>query len=123
MRRTLLAAGVSLSLVAPSLADPAQTLTPATMHKLPSVKSHIVQHIPAAAQIDVSSCAGGWCYGSWRDLFGYIPAGAVAGGPPPVEVAPAAPPLVVAPSVVVGPTWGWGGPYVGGGWGYGWRRW
>jgi hypothetical protein len=110
-----------LGVVTPGLAEPAQTAIPATMHSLPSVKSRVVQHIPANAEIDVSSCAGGWCYGSWRDRFGYVPAGAVAVGPPagggfpPVAMAP--------PPVVVGPAFGWGGPYVGGAWGYGWRRW
>ena len=112
MRNVLLAAGFSLALAAPALAAPAVTMTPATMRRAPSVRSHIVQEIPPNAQIDLQGCTGGWCYASWRDLFGYIPAESVAGdGPPPVRPAP---PVVVAP---------WGGPYVGFGWGYGWRRW
>jgi hypothetical protein len=86
------------------------------MHRAPSVHSHIVQEIPANAQIDLQTCAAGWCYASWRNLFGYIPAASVAGEPPPLV---ARPPVVVAPSVVVGPTWGWGGPYIG----FGWGRW
>jgi hypothetical protein len=119
LRCSLLTAGLCLCFVAPGLADPAQTAIPATMRRLPSVKAHIVQHIPANAEIDVSSCAGGWCYGSWRNLFGYIPARAVEAGPP---VAMGPPPFAVAPPVV-GPAFGWGGPYAGASWGYGWRRW
>jgi len=119
LRNVLLAAGLSLALAAPALAAPAVTVTPAIMHRAPSVRSHIVQEIPANAQIDLQGCTGGWCYASWRDLFGYIPSEAVAGDAPPVA---AGPPVVVAPSVVA-PAWGWGGPYVGFGWGYGWRRW
>jgi len=97
-----------------ALADPAITVAPATMHRTPNFHSRIVQHVPANAQIDLEGCTGGWCYASWRDLFGYIRAEALAGD---------APPVAVAPPVVVAPTWGWGGPYVGFGWGYGWRRW
>ena len=120
MRDILIAACFALAFAAPALAAPALTVTPAIMHRGPSVRSHIVQEIPANAQIDLQSCTGGWCYASWRDLFGYVPADAVAGGPPPLAAAP--PAVVVAPTVVA-PAWGWGGPYMGFGWGYGWRRW
>jgi hypothetical protein len=97
------------------------------MRKMPSLRSSVVQRIPADSEIDVSRCGGGWCYASWRNLFGYVPAAAVftrapGGAVPPVAMAP--PPLLVAPPpVIVAPEWGWGGPYVGVGWGYGWRRW
>ena len=114
MRRSLLAAALGLGLAAPATADPAQTSAPVTMRAAPTVRSHIVQHIPANAEIDLTNCDGDWCYASWRNLFGYIPAVAVAAGPPPGG---APPPVVVAPA------WGWGGPFIGGGWGYGWRRW
>ena len=86
--------------------------------------------VPANAQIDIQSCGGDWCYGSWRGLYGFLPSFAVAQGGPPPGVAPPPPPLVFAPPpppvvvttpLVVGPVWG--GPYVGGAWGYGWRRW
>ncbi len=117
----LLVTGMCLGFVAPSLADPAETAIPATMRRLPSVKSRIVQRIPANAEIDVSHCAGGWCYGSWRNLFGYIPARAVAAGPPPDGGFP--PVAMAPPPVVVAPAFGWSGPYVGATWGYGWRRW
>ena len=53
---------------------------PAAMRRAPSAHSHIVQTIPANAQIDVENCSGGWCYASWRNLFGYVPAFAVAQG-------------------------------------------
>ena len=125
LRRSLVAALACLNLAGPSFAEPSQTIAPATMRKMPSANSRVVQHIPADAEIDVSRCGGGWCYGSWRNLFGYIPADAVVAGPPGVEapVAMAPPVAVAAPPVVVGPAWGWGGPYVGFGWGYRWRRW
>jgi hypothetical protein len=123
MRRLLFAAAACLGFVGPSLAEPGQTEAPTTMRKMPSVRSGVVQRIPADAEIDVSRCGGGWCYASWRNLFGYIPAFTVAeAGPPPMSPPP--PPIVVtAPPIVVAPAFGWGGPYVGGGWGYGWRNW
>ncbi len=122
--RSLLAAALCAGVVAPCLADPAITTASSAMRRAPTAHSRIVQMVPAEAQIDLQNCTGGWCYGSWRNLFGWIPSFAVAqAGPPPAAVAP--PPVVVAPPVVVGvaPAWGWGGPYVGGGWGWGWRRW
>ena len=112
-----------LSFAGPSFAEPGQTIAAATMRKMPSVSSRVVQHIPAYAQIDLSHCGGGWCYGSWRNLFGYIPADAVVTGPPGVGATFAvAPPIAPAPpTVAVAPAWGWAGPYVGFGWG--WQRW
>jgi uncharacterized protein YraI len=118
--RFLLATGLSLGLAASALADPGMTGAPVTMRAAPTVNSRVVQHIPANAEIDLSSCDRGWCYASWRNLFGYIPADVVAARPPQFAVGP---PVVAAPPVVVAPAWGWGGPYVGAGWGYGWRRW
>ena len=131
MRRLLLAAGLSVGLVGPSFADPAITTAWSNMRRAPNAHSHIVQSVPANAEIDLQNCGDNWCYASWRNAFGYIPAFAVAqAGPPPGAVgAPptgivGAPPVVIAaPPIVVGPAFGWGGPYVGGGWGYGWRRW
>jgi hypothetical protein len=112
--------GVCLGLIRPALAEPAITTAPSAMHRGPSERSRIVQTIPPNAQIDLENCSADWCYGSWRNLFGYIPAFAVAQGGPPTM---APPPPVVAPPVVVAPAFGWGGPYVGVGWGYGWRHW
>jgi hypothetical protein len=131
LRRLLLSAGLCVGLVGPSFADPAITTAWSNMRSAPSAHAHIVQGVPANAQIDLQTCGANWCHASWRNLSGYIPAFAVAqAGPPPGDVAApppavvAAPPVVVAaPPIVVGPAWGWGGPYVGGGWGYGWRRW
>jgi hypothetical protein len=120
LRRFLIAAGLC-AVASSCLAEPAITTAPATMHTAPNERSHIVQAIPPNAQIDLENCSGSWCYASWRNLFGYIPAFAVTeAGPPPM----APPPVVVAaPPVVVAPVFGWGGPFVGVGWGYGWRRW
>ncbi len=124
MRRLLLAAGVFAGLAGPSFADPAITTAWSNMRRAPSAHSHIVQGVPANAQIDLQGCGPEWCFASWRNLSGYIPAFAVAqaGGPPPPAVMTAPPPPVVvtAPPIVIGPTYGFGGPYVGG---YGWRRW
>ena len=130
LRRFAFAAGLCVGLAGSALADPAMTTTQSSMRREPAPHSRIVQTVPADAQIDVQSCAGGWCYASWRNLFGWIPAYAVAdAGPPPYPVAPppvaVAPPVVIAPPVVVGPGYGygWGHPYGwGGGYGYGWRR-
>ena len=91
-----------------------------------------MQSVPANAEIDLQNCTGEWCFASWRNRAGYIPAFAVgeAGAPqgfamepapPPVAMGP--PPVVVDTPVYVAPAYGWGGPYVGFGWGYGWRRW
>ena len=113
--RSVVLAAACLAFAGSGLAEPAVTVTPSIMHRTPSAHSRIVQEIPTNAQIDLSSCTGGWCYASWRDLFGYVPADAVAASPPSV-VAP--PPVVVTRPVVVAPPWGWGGPYVGVGWGW-----
>ena len=115
-----------LGLAAPSFADQAMTGAPVTMHATASGKSRVVQRIPANAEIDLSKCGHGWCYASWRNLFGYIPADAVVLGPPPATLPgnELPPPVVNAPpTYVTPPVWSWGGPYVGVGWGYGWSRW
>jgi hypothetical protein len=127
LRRLLLAAGLCLSFAVPSFADLAMTGAPVTMRAAPTAKARLVQQIPASAQIDVSKCKRGWCYASWRNLFGYIPAGAVVQGPP-LATAPGnelPPPVVDAQPAYTPPAWGWGGPYIGfsGGYGYGWSRW
>jgi hypothetical protein len=125
LRRLLLATSLCVGLASQCLAEPAITTATSAMRHGPSLHSRIVQTIPANAQIDLQNCAGDWCYASWRNVFGYIPSLAVAqGGPPPGAAPPGAPPVVVAaPPIVVGPVFGWGGPYVGGYWGgYGWRH-
>ncbi len=131
MRRLILAAGLLGALTGPSLADPALTAAPSNMRRAPNPYSRIVQAVPANAEIDVQSCRGGWCYGSWRGLNGFLPSFAVTQGPgvpapagPSVVFAPPPPPLVVtAPVLVAPPVHPWGGPYVGGGFGVGWNRW
>ena len=133
MRRLLLAAGLLGALLGPSFADPAITTASSTMRRAANPWSRIVQAVPANAQIDIQSCRGAWCYGSWRGLYGFLPSFAVApGGPgpvgpagPPVAFAPPPPPLVVTAPVIFAPApvYHWGGPYVGGGVGYGWNHW
>ena len=126
MRRFLLAAGLCFVFAAPSFADPAMTGAPVTMRAAPSGKARAVQQIPTSAEIDVSKCNRGWCYSSWRNRFGYIPAEAVVEGPPPATLSRNAlpPPVVDAQTTIVAPPAPtWSGPYVGFGWGYGWSRW
>ncbi len=125
MRRYLLAAGLSFVFAAPSFADPAMTGALVMMRAAPSGKARVVQQIPASAEIDVSKCNRGWCYSSWRNRFGYIPAEVVVGGPPATLSGNALPPPAGDPQpTTVAPTPPtWTGPYVGFGWGYGWSRW
>ena len=120
-KRVFLAAALALSLAGTAFAEPAVTGAPTTMRATPSGKAGVVQRIPANAEIDVSSCSHGWCYGSWRNRFGYIPAEAVIASPVSAAVLP--PPVVAAPPVAVAPTWRWSGPYVGVGGGFAWRPW
>jgi hypothetical protein len=115
--RSVVLATACLGFAASALAEPADTVSASIMHRTPNVHSRVVQEIPANARIDLSSCSRGWCYASWRDLFGYVPADAIAGSLTPV-VAP--PPVIVARPVAVAPPWGWGGPYARVGWGWGW---
>ena len=128
MRRSLLAAGLCFIFAAPSFADPAMTGAPVTMRAGPSGKARVVQQIPANAEIDLSGCDHGWCYSSWRNLFGYIPSEVVVRGPPPAALPgnELPPPVVDAQPAYIAPhAWGWVGPYIGfnGGYGYGWSHW
>jgi hypothetical protein len=129
LRRSLLAAGLVFGLVGPSFAGPAVTTAWSNMRRAPNGHSRVVQSVPANAEINLLTCSGDWCYASWRNRLGWIPAFAVreAGAPPAVAgSAPvvAAPPIMVAaPPAAVGPAFGWGGLYVGFGYGWGWRRW
>jgi hypothetical protein len=125
LRRYLLAACLSFVFAAQSFADPAMTGALVTMRVAPSGKARVVQQIPASAEIDVLKCNRGWCYSSWRNRFGYIPAGAVVEGPPATLPGNGLPPPVVdaRPTTVAPPMRTWTGPYVGFGWGYGWSRW
>jgi hypothetical protein len=121
LRGFLLTAGLCVGVAAPCNAEPAITTAPAAMRRAPNAHSHIVQTVPANAQIDLENCSAGWCGASWRNLFGYISAFAVAEAGSPTIAAP--PPFVVAVPPVVAPAFQWSGPYVGGGFGYGWGRW
>jgi hypothetical protein len=127
LRRSLLAAGLCFVFPAPSFADPAMTGAPAAMRAAPSGRARVVQQIPANAEIDLSSCSHGWCYSSWRNLFGYIPAKAVVRGPPTTAPGNELPPPVVdaQPAYIAPHAWQWGGPYIGvnAGYGYGWSNW
>lgn len=124
MRFATLAVLIATAVPARVLADPAMTVVPVVMRAAPSPRARPVQDVPANAQIDLNSCSGGWCYSSWRNLFGYLPVSSIEALPyaePPAVVVPSAP--IIAPPVVVAP-WGWG-PGFGYryGYGYGWRRW
>lgn len=128
MRRLLFAAGIFGALAGPSSADPALTTASSTMRKAASPYSRAVQAVPANAEVDIRSCGGEWCYGSWRGRYGFLPSFAVAGAAPPPGVASpppfgfAAPPqplAVTAPVVVApAPAYHWSGPYVGVGFGW-----
>lgn len=119
MRNLLLAAGCLGAMIAPGLADPAITTAPSAMRRAANVHSRVVQVVPANAGVEIRSCGGRWCYGSWRGRHGYLPAFAVAqGGPPPsppVGFSSPPPPLAVTAPVVVAPApvYHWGGAYVG----------
>ncbi len=125
--RFALVAGLLGASVAQSFAYPAMTVASSNMRKAANPYSPVVQAVPANAQIDIQSCGGEWCYGSWRNLYGFLPAFAVAQAAPPlppvVGFAPPPPPVVVAAPMLVAPApvYRWGGPYVGVGWG--WSRW
>jgi hypothetical protein len=113
---------MTLAFAGPSFANPAVTGAPVTMYAAPTGKSHMVQRIPANAQIDLSTCRHGWCYASWRNLFGYVPAELVVLRPPPATLpGNEMPPPVVygSPTNAAPPAYRWSGPYVGfgsGGW-------
>ena len=125
LRRLCLAA-LLIAAAWPALAEPVWTAAPSTMRRAPRPTARIVQEVPPNAQILLQNCRGDWCYASWRNRSGYIPAYAVNVAPPPgasppqpiaggggsFELGPPSPP----PSAPV-----WGGPYVGMGWG--WNRW
>jgi hypothetical protein len=113
MRALLVAFGFSVVFAASAAADPATTGAAAAMRAAPSMKARIVQRVPANAEIDLNQCSGGWCYASWRDLFGYLPASAIAGPPYPQGPGPAYAPRGVWSDAGVGPFY----------FGYGWSRW
>ncbi|SRR5271170_8300957 len=107
MRNLPLAFGLLTALCSAARADPALTTTPSVMRAAPSVKAQVVQRVPARAEIDLSNCSQGWCYVSWRNMFGYLPATAVSAQPfGPPDYAP-------PPPAIAGGGWG---PLYGFGW-------
>lgn len=113
MRPLFVALIVSGASAMSAAADPATTGAAASMRAAPSPKARIVQRVPANAEIDVSQCSGDWCYASWRDRFGYLPAAAIAPTPYPAAPAPAYGPYGAWSNAGVGPFY----------FGYGWSRW
>jgi hypothetical protein len=108
------------------MAELAMTGAPVTMHVGPTGRARVVQRIPEAAEIDLETCAHGWCRASWRGRFGYIPAEAVVLGPPPATLPgnEMPPPFVnMQPTYVTPPAWRWTGPYIGGSFGFGSNSW
>ena len=117
---------VSVTLVAPAMAELAMTGGPVVMRAAPTRKAGVVQRIPGSAEIELISCARGWCHASWRGRFGYIPSEAVVLGPPPATLPgdELPPPFVnVQPTYVTPPVWSWQGPYVGANFGFGSGAW
>jgi hypothetical protein len=88
-------------------ASPAMTAHRTSMRAAPSSRAHIVQRIPAHAQIDISDCGEYWCSASWRNLDGYVRVEAIAANTGPLAPAAAPPPY--------GYGYGYGGPYYGSG--------
>jgi len=123
MKRFVLASAATLLAIAGSLgsacADPAMTRTVTNMRQGPDPRAPLVQRIPANAEIDVNDCSAGWCYASWRDVFGYV----LAANTLPLVAPP--PPVVLGPTYGFGFSYGFGPRYYGPGyWGPGWRhRW
>ncbi len=114
------------AMACPALAELAMTGAPVTMRAAPSGKAAVVQHVPASAEIELSTCRRGWCQASWRHLAGYVPADAVVLGAPPAtlpgEEMP--PPFVhVQPTWATPPAWRWTGGYVGTDFGFGSGGW
>ena len=112
MHRLLTAFGFGLVFSGSALANPAMTTTDTEMLESPKPHAHVVQAIPAHAQVDVEDCGPVWCSASWRNIPGYVRANAVvpgAAGPLHGAGPPPRPPVVIAP-------FGWG-------WGYGWGPW
>jgi hypothetical protein len=109
---------ISALQVGQAVASPAVTTFATVMRVSPSPRAHVVQAIPDSAQIDDSNCEKSWCFVSWRNQFGYVPANSVAALPEAPREVYAAPPVVVAPYCGWGWGWGWGPGYY-----HGWRRW
>jgi len=109
-----LAAIGALAVSTSAIAAPALTRASAGMREGPSSGAPVIQEVPADTEIDVRSCQGAWCYVSWRYIFGYLPRGAIDPRPfpglgpvPPPGAYVAPPPVVVAPAIGFGWSFGW----------------
>jgi hypothetical protein len=128
MRRILrlgLGLAISMTLIAPALAELAMTGAPVAMRAGPTGRAGVVQRIPQHAEIDLEKCARNWCSASWRGRFGYVPAEAVVLGSPPTALPgdKMPPPVVNAPKDAARPAWRWTGPYLGVNGGFGSSSW
>ncbi len=121
MRRVFIVLALSAWPFAQAHASPALTRSATTMYATASTRAHVVQSIPANAEIDLDHCDRAWCYVSWRDRAGYVSARALDSTPPDFPVAGPGPYGPPPPPPLAPPPYGyWGGPYVG--WGWGWHR-
>lgn len=83
-----------------------------SMRAAPSARAHVVQRIPAHAQIDLGTCGERWCSASWRNLDGYVRVEAIGAntgplaGPRPYGYYGG--PYPYGGPVVVGPVFGFG---------------
>jgi len=111
MRNLALSLGLAAALASTARADPAITTSASLMREAPSAKAHVVQSVPARAEIDLANCAQNWCFASWRNLFGYLPVSVVARPPGAPYYEPSPPPDVAGGGV---------GPFFGYGW---YQRW
>ena len=80
MHRLLTAFGFGLVFSGSALANPAMTTTDTEMLESPKPHAHVVQAIPAHAQVDVEDCGPVWCSASWRNIPGYLRVNAVVPG-------------------------------------------
>ena len=80
MHRFLTVFGFALVFSGSGLANPAMTTTDTEMLESPKPHAHVVQAIPAHAQVDVEGCGPVWCSASWRNIPGYVRASSVLPG-------------------------------------------
>ncbi len=111
MKRLKIALALTFVLAGSATASPAMTTYPTAMRAAPNSHSHIVQSIPANAQIDVGGCGRVWCSASWREISGFVRTSAVStAGGAPLVYAPPPPPVYGGPVIAPFGGYGWG-PY------------
>ena len=108
MIRPLSAALALILSGAAAAAHPAMTANDTTMRAAPSARAHIVQQIPAHAQIDIAECRDRWCEASWRNLDGWVRVDAIAPNDAPLAAAAPGPYVYFGGPFVVGPAFGYG---------------